>query len=142
MARKRRRGRYAFVAEEGELNLTPLLDVIFNLIFFFIVATNIRSKESFFDLTLPETSEAAPRQTQDDIPVVNVAADGTLALGSEVLTADELQLRLEQLIREDNATRAILRADAAATVQQATDAMAIIQKAGIREIVQPVRIPR
>lgn len=141
MARKRRRGRYGVLAEEGELNLTPLLDVIFNLIFFFIVATNIRSKESFFDLTLPETSEAAPRQPQDEIPVVNVAADGTIALGNEVMTADELLLRLQQLVR-DGAKKAILRADATATVQQATDAMAVIQKAGIREIVQPVRIPR
>lgn len=141
MARRSRRGRYSALGDEGggELNLTPLLDVIFNLIFFFILATTIRQEESFFELTLPESSEAPAQEMREVIPELTVFADGTLALNGETMTADEIRAELLAIVEEDGATRAVMSADGDATVNQTTAATDLLYEAGIRELMQRVR---
>jgi len=128
------------MGEDSELNLTSLLDVIFNLLFFFILATNIRTDESYFELTLPEISDAPARKPDTQIPVIFVAKDGTFGIGDRKLIAQQLRAELRTLVEEVKVTRVILRADAEATMQQATDALSIIQESGIREIIQPVKL--
>ena len=48
--RKRRRGAEQ---DESEVNLTPMLDVIFNLLFFFILATTLRQDYLEIAVDLP-----------------------------------------------------------------------------------------
>ncbi len=141
MARRNRRRSYTAFGDDGDLNLTPLLDVIFNLIFFFVVATTIRTEESFFDITLPEVSEASPREVDQELHVVYVTREGGYALDELNMNGEQLLERLRKFVAENPRVRIVLKADAEATVQQATDAMGIIQKAGITEIIQPVKIP-
>jgi len=143
MAARRRRSTYSALGEDGgELNLTPLLDVIFNLIFFFILATTIRQEDRFFELTLPESSEAPPRQIEQIIPEIGVSADGTLALNGEEMEPDSLREELIRMVEEDNVQRAVLSADEDATVRQATRATDLLYEAGIRETMQRVRRQR
>ena len=42
------------------LNLTPLIDVVFNLLIFFLVAPGLAEAEREMDVMLPEASEARP----------------------------------------------------------------------------------
>ncbi len=139
MARRRRGKRYSTFAEDEGLNLTPLLDVIFNLIFFFILATTIRSDESFFDLILPQTSEAAPQELQDQIPEILVSRDGSLMLNGKPVAKDELRTEIERMVEEDDVKRVVLSADAESFVQQSVDVMDLLRAAGIEEMTQRVR---
>lgn len=122
------------------MNLTPLLDVIFNLIFFFIVATTIRSEESFFDLSLPEVSEAQSRDVPLELPEIFVSEDGSVALDGESISLEDLTLRLQERVTSEQIESVVLSADAKATVQNQTDAMAAIQKAGIYQVNQKLSV--
>lgn len=42
--------------ERIELNITPLIDIVFILFTFFLVATSFKSKEAKLDIKLPQTS--------------------------------------------------------------------------------------
>lgn len=140
-ARGGRRARYSTMAEDGEINLTPLLDVIFNLIFFFILATTLRTEETFFDLVLPTVSESPAREAPTEIPEVVVLREGGYALGGQNMDGAELEARLRELARQSaTPRRAILSADATATVQQAADAMEILRKAGFNQVIQRVSV--
>ncbi|MBI1290932.1 hypothetical protein GC173_06765 [bacterium] len=135
----RRRRRSRDVADDGGLDLTSLLDVIFNLVFFFIVATNIRTDERFFAITLPQAKEGQSVRQQDKMPEVAVAREGTVALDGEILPLDQLEERLRALLQEDPKRRVILSADGEATVQQTTVALDVLQRAGVVNLVQRVK---
>ncbi len=82
-------------------NMTPMIDVVFLLIIFFLVSSHLASREVHLELPLPEaasgqasTSDAAPRIT------VNVLQDGTLSVAGRELSTEELQARLQQRVAE------------------------------------------
>ena len=77
------------------LNLTPLIDVVFLLIIFFLVSSHLASQETQLDLDLPSaasgheaTVESRPRVS------INVFADGRVLLGSTATPRDEIATRL------------------------------------------------
>lgn len=142
MAAASRRNRRALFEEGGELNLTPLLDVIFNLIFFFILATTIRTEESYFDLTLPESTEAPPQEVQSPLPEILVGADGVYTYRGERMDTAALRQALARAVEQENADRAVISADAEATVQSLTNAMDLLREAGITDVIQRVRVER
>jgi len=134
----RRRSRRRADGDEG-LDLTSLLDVIFNLVFFFIVATNIKTDERFFDLSLPQASEGQVVQDQRRLPEVAVAKDGGLALNGDPMDAAALESAVKALLAEDPKQRVILSADGEATVQQTTVALDVLQRAGVVNLIQRVK---
>ncbi len=139
-ARTRRRGR-AFLEDEGGINLTPLLDVIFNLIFFFILATTLRTDETFFDLVLPEAAEEPVREQQPPFPEIFVLQDGTLVFDGQEMTPAALESALRMRVEQENVTRAVLSVDGDASVQKQVDAMTVLRRAGIADVIQRVRTP-
>ena len=72
------------------LNLTPMIDVVFLLIIFFMVATKFVEIEHDIDLELPDVAAAAPSTPAPKQRVVSVRADGTVALDGQALTLEEL----------------------------------------------------
>ena len=73
---------------KAEPNLTPLLDVVFQLITFFMLMVNFSSDNYDRRITLPVAGSARPveddRQVSEDRLVLNVDKDGHLLMGGEV----------------------------------------------------------
>jgi biopolymer transport protein ExbD len=57
--------------ENVELNITPLIDVVFLLLIFFMVSTSF-IRQSEISLTLPQASEEQPAQ---DLDIIEIAVD-------------------------------------------------------------------
>ena len=77
--RPRRQGRGSAVVE-----LTPLIDVVFLLLIFFVVSTTF-VRESALEIDLPDVDPAAASNEPGDIEV-RVSADGDYAVNDRVLT--------------------------------------------------------
>jgi biopolymer transport protein ExbD len=73
---------------KAEPNLTPLLDVVFQLITFFMLMINFSSDNYDRRITLPVAGSARPiedeQQVSEDRLVLNVDKDGHLLMGGEV----------------------------------------------------------
>ena len=75
-------------------DMTPMIDIVFQLIIFFLVSSHLAKQESQTELPLPlaasgeKHAEDAPRLT------INLHADGSLTLGSAAITIPELCERL------------------------------------------------
>ena len=76
--------------EEPQLNITPLIDVVFLLLIFFMVSTTF-SKESQLRIKLPESSEDAQQTEQPRFVEIQISAEGQYAVqSSEDKTAKPL----------------------------------------------------
>jgi biopolymer transport protein ExbD len=82
-------------------NMTPMIDVTFLLIIFFLVSSHLARQESSVQLALP----VAPSGEDDPatpLPrvVINVTPDGTLSVAGRTISADDLPGHLA-LAREE-----------------------------------------
>ena len=76
------------------VDLTPLIDVVFLLIIFFLVSSHLARQESQLPLPLPDATSGQEIDRTGERVVVNVLADGSLMLAGRQVDADELQQRL------------------------------------------------
>ncbi len=76
--------------EEVQINLTPLIDVVFLLLIFFMVSTTF-SKESELRIQLPESSDEPVEERVNPILQVEIGKDGAYAVkGPDDETARQL----------------------------------------------------
>ncbi len=77
------------------INLTPMIDVSFLLIIFFIVSSHLAQQEVQQAIDLPRADSGHPlADPQRQRVIVNVDAHGELTVGGQSLSTDELQQRL------------------------------------------------
>ena len=61
----------------GTLNLTPLIDVVFLLLVFFLVATRFAEEDRELDVLLPSASEAAAVTAEPNELAINISETGS-----------------------------------------------------------------
>jgi len=77
-------------------NMTPMIDVVFLLIIFFLVSSHLARQEVQLELELPSASTGhVPREAAEGRVTVNVRPDGQMLLGGEPVDAAELARRLD-----------------------------------------------
>jgi biopolymer transport protein ExbD len=91
----------AQVADDGELdlNLIPLLDLVLQLMMFFIIVANFAEQEVTQDIKLPfATSATLPEKSELDLLFVNVDHDGSLLVTGDTprRTPTEIEYWLSQ----------------------------------------------
>ncbi len=95
--------------EEFVLNLTPMIDVVFLLLIFFMVATTFLDPEREIDVDLPVAeSGGEPEEAPDEI-VLTVVEDGTVFHGDEALNADAMLELLRRTAQHDPETPVTIR---------------------------------
>ena len=95
--------------EEFVLNLTPMIDVVFLLLIFFMVTTTFLDPEREIEVDLPVAeSGGEPKETPDEI-VLTVVEDGTVYHGGDALTAEAMLELLRRTAQHDPATPVTIR---------------------------------
>lgn len=133
----RRRGR-----DDVAVELTPLIDVVFLLLIFFMVSTTF-IKETQLTVDLPEATGAPPEDTPDYIEVV-VNANGEYAIADRVLVNADIRTLLRALREEsggDQSIRLVITADANATHQSVVRAMDAAAQLGMTRISMTTQSP-
>lgn len=82
-------------------NMTPMIDVVFQLIIFFLVSSHLAKQEVQMPLPLPTArSGNESEETAAHRVTINVLVDGTLLLSGRHTPATELKQRLSDRLRE------------------------------------------
>ena len=100
-----------YLDEQPTLNLTPMIDVIFQLLIFFMVATTFQDPEREIDVELPEASTGEPLEVELDEIVINIKRDGALFLSGEEVSREELIRRLGRAAEIDPEIPVTIRGD-------------------------------
>lgn len=92
-----------------QINIVPMIDVVFALLTFFIMSTLFLTRSEGLSVNLPR---AATGQMQQSAPLtVTVNAQGQLALNRQTIDLRNLQARVRSLVRPNTPTLVIINAD-------------------------------
>jgi biopolymer transport protein ExbD len=120
---------------EPEINLTPLIDVVFLMLIFFMISTTF-DRESQLAIQLPEAGgEAVEREARPLELVVNREGRYFVA-GKELVDREPetLQRTLERLAGGDRAQPLVISADANTPYQAVVTAMDAAGRAGLNNL--------
>jgi len=118
--------------EEPNLNLTPMIDIVFLLIIFFMVGTRFTDLERQYEIQLPKVADARPLTGVPDAITINISNDGQIEVNKSVRTLEELKDDLTAARERYDDQAVVIRADGESKVQHAMDVLSVTMKAGIR----------
>jgi biopolymer transport protein ExbD len=116
------------------INLTPLIDVVFQLLIFFLVASNISDQEQKLKLDLPSVNEALPAMFQPQELVVNIDPDGKYFIDGKFYPLEQVEQILRRAQANNPLTQAVLvRADRATDWERVATLLNLLKQIGIKE---------
>jgi len=116
----------------AELNITPLLDLVFVLLIIFMITTPLMEQQLPVDLPKASTSIATSLPDPKSILTLTLAKDGSTLLGSEKIRLDQLTSLLTQRKARDPQLVVSLRADSSLPYETVFRALEAVRSAGAR----------
>jgi biopolymer transport protein ExbD len=113
----------------GELNITPLIDVMLVLLVMFILAVPAITHRVPIDL--PQPGEVAPAERVEHR--LELLADGSVRLDGRAAGGEALSARLRALAA-DPAALVVFRADGATRYERADELLAEVKRAGVTRL--------
>ena len=120
--------------DQIQLNFTPMIDVVFLLIIFFMVATEVAEIERNIELELPKVASAGEAAQPKQPRAVTVFADRHVELDGEPVERASLVRQLTAARRASPDMEVILHGDADCPFQHVADTLAACHEAQITQI--------
>ena len=119
------------VEETEEPNITPMLDVVFILLIFFIVTANF-IKEPGLEINRPdsETSEI----TENDAILIAIGAAGEIYMDGRRIDVRQVKANVIRLIAENPQGSVVIQADVKSTAEKIVAVMDEVREAGVVDI--------
>jgi biopolymer transport protein ExbD len=128
-------------AEPDGPNMTPVIDMVFLLLIFFLCATRFDREERELAANLPEVVQAEPLSMPPQEIVVNVTRDGQYVVMQQTVTDEQLASLLNQAGLKNPGTQAVqIRGDAQATWEAGVRVMGLCNRANIANYTVTVRM--
>ncbi len=127
-------------SEEPDVNLTPMIDVVFLLLLFFMVSTSF-IRESSLKVDLPEASGQALAEQETPIDII-IRENGEVLVNDTpiaVATRDALRDLLKTTAGDNADPHIIISADANAEYQHIVTAMDAVQLLGFTRLTLATR---
>ena len=86
--------------DDLDVNITPLIDIVFLLLIFFMVSTTF-DRESEIDITLPEASMDVAKEATETIEIT-ISADGTFYINGKRVINSQVSTLKQALLKVAN----------------------------------------
>ena len=120
-----------FHEDEAEINITPMLDVVFIMLIFFIVTTTF-VKETGVDISRPSSSQA--KQVKKGNILVAIKEDGVIWINKQEVDLRAVRSRVEKMHAENPEGSAVIIADRGSRTGDLVEVMDQIKSAGVESI--------
>ncbi|CAI8158381.1 ExbD/TolR family protein [Pseudidiomarina mangrovi] len=126
MARKRIRE-----DEDAAIDMTPMLDIVFIMLIFFIVTTSF-VKEAGIDVNKPDASQATKKPSANIF--IAIRANGEVWMDKRMVDVERVGANIERLLAEQPTDMVVIQADKEAKHGVVVQVMDQIKEAGIEKI--------
>ncbi len=117
--------------EAGEIDLTPMLDVVFILLIFFIV-TSVFIKEAGIDVTKPEASTSLSQS--GDLILIAVGVQGDIWIDGDQIDPRFIRSRFELRLADAPNSAVVIQADQNANNGQVMRILEAAREANIKDV--------
>lgn len=124
--------------EDTEINITPMLDIVFIMLIFFIVTTSF-VKETGIDPRRPE-AETAAQKSRGNI-LIAVAENGQIWMNKRSVELGQIRNLVESSLAENPESSAVIIADEDADSGVVIDLMDQIRLGGVANISLAAELP-
>ena len=115
------------------IEMTPMIDMVFLLLIFFLVATTFQQTEREMQIALPIASSSEPISALLQELVINVDLDGNMIVGGRTLEADALREMVDSAVANNPEQKVTIRGDKGTAYANIVSVLDICKGAGIQE---------
>ncbi len=117
--------------EESEINMTPMLDVVFIMLIFFIVTASF-VKETGIDVNRPDAQTAVPKDKANIL--IAISANGDIWIDRRKVDARAVRANIERLHAENPQGSVVIQADKKAITETLIGVMDSARQAGVYNV--------
>ena len=121
-------------AEDATINLTPMIDIVFLLVIFFMVGSKFSEAESRINVNVPSVGEMRSIARVPDERVVIVANDGTVTLDDTPMAIDQLAATLKQQHDAYPKLKVAVRGDGESSFQRIAEVLHAVRSSGVEQM--------
>jgi len=115
----------------GEINVTPLVDVMLVLLIIFMVTAPLLSQGVNVDL--PDAESPAMQQNVEPL-VVSIQADGTLYIQKLAIDIKQLAPRIQAMRQQKPGLPVFIRGDSKTPYGRVAEVLSLLETAGIQKV--------
>jgi biopolymer transport protein ExbD len=123
------------VAEPEDFAMTPMIDMVFLLLVFFMCVSSLAQAEKRVPVAVPESHQARVPEDLTDRGVVAVLADGQVLLGQRPVALDELRGVLRAEVARRPELRVVVRAERSVPYGEIQRVLRACAEAGVVTVV-------
>lgn len=120
--------------EAVEVQMAPLIDCVFLLLIFFLVATTLKKIEPQLPIELPESAASIEAKTPENVMIIGIDRAGVPYLGAERVTLSMLHTRLRQAAQTDKSQRIRVDVDRLTPAQYIIHVLDLCQFEGLTHV--------
>jgi biopolymer transport protein ExbD len=120
--------------EAANMQLAPMIDIVFLLLIFFIVTWQFTKSETELSVSVPTAQEGADPVRQMSEIVINILGDGTIRVEGSTVDLPQLLEKLATIAAAFENQPVRIRGDGAVEYQRIVEVIDTCQKAGIWNI--------
>ena len=120
--------------EDGRFDMTPMMDIVFQLIAFFMIVATYVTREKV-EVELPLAVNAAIAENQQGRLMVSISLDGQVWWGARAVSLDELAAEINAWRGETDEGKIVIRADRSNSYGLVKQVMKVCRDAGIADII-------
>jgi biopolymer transport protein ExbD len=128
---RRAANRFSRTDEESDINLTPMLDVVFIMLIFFIVTATF-IKQTGIDVLRPDAQSAEQKPTVSVL--VAIGPNGEIWIDNKQVDESTVRAHIERLHSENPKGGLVIQADKAAKYERLTAVLNAARAAGMSQV--------
>ena len=118
---------------DTHVDFVPMVDVLFNLLIFFLIATSMAQAEREMAVALPHAAASAPISSAMREIVINVTRDGAMIVNTKTVDEASLLSMLKAAVSQNAGQKVNVRGDRDAAYGLVARALDLCKQAGIAE---------
>lgn len=126
--------------QEIRLKITPLIDMVFLLLVFFLLTSSFVLQEGI-KVDLPSAKSSEIQQEKEEI-VISITKDNEIYLNQRQVDLETLSQGLVEIIKEDPNKPVVIRADKGIILEMAVKVLDIVRLSGAKRVVISTKIEK
>ncbi len=119
--------------QDVTIEMTPMIDMVFLLLIFFLVATTFHQEERELQIALPAATAAGPISMSLREIIINVDAEGRIIVGGREIEPETLGALIDDAVKVNPEQKVSVRGDRATPYANVVRVLDICKAGGIQQ---------